>query len=328
MSDIGVRMIIRAYDQHFPLFRGEVPVPGVRLACEHAAQLPRDLPDGVDMAEVSFNRYIMAHARGDDDRPVGLPAFVLRGFRHRNFFVLAQSPLNSLAELRGRRVGTDSWPDSGTLWARAAMREAGVEIGDVRWTIGALDGDAPMKAPRAKDASPPADATHLADGDHLLAALTEGRIDAFTTAFAPDDVFRPGSWIRRLVPDYREVERGYRRRTGVYPAFHIVAARRSFALEHPQAVLAVYRALARSYEIWIDKTKAFAEASPWAMAELETMLGEFAGDSPPFGMDSAAHRRMVETMCQEQHAQGLVERPARPEELFADFDRLAAAGGA
>ena len=58
------------------------------------------------------------------------------------------------------------------------------------------------------------------------------------------------------------------------------------------------------------------------MDELETMLRDFGQETMPFGMDSEANRRMVETMCHEQHAQKLVDKPAKPEDLFRDFEKI------
>jgi 4,5-dihydroxyphthalate decarboxylase len=323
MADLDVRMILRAYDCFGPLHQGDVPIPGLRLAIDRHAALPLVLDDGIDLAETSFNRYILGRAKGDD-RLVGLPAFVMRGFRHRNFFVRAESPLGRLADLAGRRVGTNSWAESGTLWARAAMRDAGVGVEDVRWVLGPLDGATPPARGHSSPHDPPSPkgAVVLAPGETLLGELAAGRIDAVTTAFAPEEVFRKGGALRRLVRDYRAAETDYHRRTGLYPAFHIVVARRAFAEARPEAVTAVYDAMRRSFDLWIEKTKRFADASPWAMAELETLLGDFAEDTPPFGLGTDAHRRMVTAMCQEQEAQGLIARACDPEALFADFERM------
>lgn len=323
MAELEINLILRAYDHLAPLFLGDAPTPGIKLHLNHRAPLTVNFPDGIDLAEVSFNRYVVGYARGDDSL-VGMPAFVLRGFRHRNFFVRADSPLTRFSELRGLRVGTNSWPDTGTMWARAAMRDASVDVGDVNWVIGTLDAGTPNKPPSPNDAKPPEGAQYLSGTDNLLAALRDGRIDALTTAFAPDEVFRRDGWIRRLLTNYRELEQDYHRRTGVYPGFHIIAARREFAERHPQALLTLYDALQKSFDIWVVKAKRFAEASPWAMAELETLLGEFAADTPPFGMESPAHQRMVATICREQHAQRLVEKAANPADLFARFEEIRA----
>lgn len=321
MPDIDVSMTLRGYDQFCPLLLGDVPTPGVRLKIDHRSPLVLELPPALDVAEVSFNRYVVGYARGDDDL-IGLPAFILRGFRHRNFFVRGDSKLTRLSELRGLDVGTNSWPDTGTMWARAAMRDAGVGVEDVRWVIGMLDAKTPGKPPSPSDARPPQDARYLAGGESLLTELAEGRIDVVTTAFAPDEVFLKGGTIRRLVRNYREVEAEYRRRTGVYPGFHIVAVRRTFAERNPEAVLTIYDALRKSFDLWTTKVKRFAEASHWAMDDFEMILREFPEDASPFGMESPSHRKMVATVCAEQVAQKLVDQPARPEDLFAGFETL------
>ncbi|MCM0018383.1 MAG: hypothetical protein NBV67_00140 [Tagaea sp.] len=262
-----------------------------------------------------------SRARGDDS-VVGVPAFILRGFRHRNFFVAVDSNLTKLADLAGKRLGTNSWPDTGTMWARAAMRDAGVDVGDVHWTIGTLDANTPNKPPSPNDAKPPSDARFLTGSENLLDELRAGRLDAITTAFAPESVFAKDGWLRRLVPDYRAAEAEYRRRTGIYPGFHIVAVRREFALRHPLVVPVVYGALRQAFDVWTLKAKRFAEATPWAMAEFETLCRDFPDDTPPFGMESAAHRKMVAALCHEQHAQGLVPQAADPAKLFADFESI------
>jgi 4,5-dihydroxyphthalate decarboxylase len=146
-----------------------------------------------------------------------------------------------------------------------------------------------------------------------------------TVAFAPDAVFAPGGAVRRLMRNYRDIEQDYYRRTGIYPGFHIVAARREFAERHPWALMVIYKALQKSFDLWVRKVKQFSEATPWAMDELETMLTVFAGDTPPFGVDSPAHRLMMEAMCREQFAQALVDKPADPATLFTDFVAIAAA---
>ena len=72
--------------------------------------------------------------------------------------------------------------------------------------------------------------------------------------------------------------------------------------------------------------KWFAEDSPWAMREMELLLTDFADDAV-FGMESKANQRMVETICREQHAQGLVEKAADPKTLFSGFEAVRRAAG-
>ena len=320
MADLDVNMIMRAYDQLCPMHLGDVPTPGIQLKIDRHSPLTLVFPDGVDVAEVSFNRYVGGYARGDESL-VGMPAFILRGFRHRNFFVSRDSKLTKLSDLKGKRVGTNSWPDTGTMWARIAMVDAGVGVEDVQWVLGTLDPKNPSKPPSPNDAQPPKGARFLTGSETLLDELAAGRIDCVTTAKAPSEVFKKGGAIRRLVENYPEVEADYHRRTGVYPGFHVIAVRRSFAEKHPKAVMTIYEAMRKSWTIWEDKVKWFAEDSPWAMKEMELLCTDFAADSV-FGMESEANRRMVETICREQHAQGLVPKAADPKRLFADFEAI------
>lgn len=321
MHDVTVNMILRAYDQFCPLILGNVQTPGIDLRIDFRADIGNEFPDTLDVGEVSFNRYVMAYANGDR-RLVGIPAFVLRGFRHRNYIVRRDSDLTSLSDLRGKRVGCNSWSDSGTLWARHALREAGVDIGDVQWVIGHLDDVTKLKPRTPQDVVPPPGTEFLSDDQNLMAEMMAGRIDAITTAFMPDMVFMADGAVRRLMTDFRTAEIDFHNRTGIYPAFHIMAFRRAFAEVHPAAVVAVYRALQESWRLWWAKAKKFGETSPWAIAEIETMLADFSEDTPPFGSRQAATKRMLATMCHEQVAQGLVNAPAEPDSLFAEFEAM------
>lgn len=321
MSNIRVNMVLRAYDQFCPLMLGNVQTPGIDLRVDFRADIGNEFPDTLDVGEVSFNRYVMAYANGDRCL-VGIPAFVLRGFRHRNYIVRRDSDLKSLSDLRGKRIGCNSWSDSGTLWARQALREAGVDIGDVQWVIGHLDETTKLKPRTPQDVCPPPGTEFLSEDQNLMAEMMAGRIDAITTAFMPDMVFMPDGAARRLVTDFRAVETEFHKRTGIYPAFHVMAFRRDFAEAHPAAVVAVYNALQESWRQWWTKAKKFGETSPWAIAEIETMFADFPEDTPPFGSGNAATRRMLATMCHEQFAQGLVKSPADPESLFAEFESM------
>lgn len=326
MAKTKIAMRVRPYDHVCPLLLGLVEAPGLELSFDMTGPLEMDFPQTLQAAEVSFTRYMTSYALGQDEL-IGLPAFILRGYRHRNFFVMRDSPLRSLSQLKGKRVATNSWGDTGTLWARAAMRDAGVEMADVTWVTGQLDPATPAHRVAPFEAPLPERSETLKAGDTLMAALAEGRVDAVTTAFAPADVFTNGGKVRRLVENYVEVERDYHARTGIYPNFHLIALRRGYAEAHPDVAVALYQGLQRSWDHWWTKAKKFSETGPWAMAEHETMAKEFPDDTPPFGLASAAHRKMLKVMCAEQKAQGLVARAADSEALFADFGKAAKAVG-
>ncbi|KAB0266806.1 ABC transporter substrate-binding protein [Microvirga brassicacearum] len=329
MIDVDLRLSVRPYDHLTPLFLGNVPTPGVKLHLNQATDLMetrtrllQGAPEGFDAAEVSFNRYAAGKANGDTSL-VGIPAFILRNFRHRCWYVRHDSPLESLKDLKGKRVGTDSWNDTGTMWSRAAMRDAGVQISDVKWTLGKLAPHVSQKpATPETDSEPAGGAERLPEGEYLLEALEAGRIDAITTAATPEGIYQQGGKVRRLLRNYRAVEAEYKRRNGFRPGLHIIAVRRDFAEQHPDSVLTLYKALRDTWPIWWAKLKRFGDATPWAAEEVETMIRDFADEMPPYGMESPAHQKMVASMCKEQFEQQLVPKLCQLEDLFGAFDAL------
>jgi 4,5-dihydroxyphthalate decarboxylase len=322
MSIEQINIALRPYDQFNPLIIGAAEVPGFKVSVDFRAPLSDDFSGGFHAREISFNRYVLARAKGDDSL-VGLPAFVLRGFRHRNYIVHRSSPITKLSELACGRVGTNSWSDTGTMWARAALREAGVDLDGVHWVIGDLDETVKVKPPTPLDVLPPTNSERLAENETLLGGLRKGTLDAVTTAFVPNAIYESDGEFRRVIPNFRQAEVAYHQRTGVYPAFHIVAVQRSFAEQAPEAVLALYQALIKSWQIWWTKTKNYGDASPWAIEEAETLVKQFPDDLMPFGTSSPSHRHMLASMCIEQLQQKLVAKAADPESLFAKFNQIA-----
>jgi hypothetical protein len=55
-----------------------------------------------------------------------------------------------------------------------------------------------------------------------------------------------GSRIVRLYRDYRSAERECYRRTGIYPAHHIVALRREGIAQHRSVVASIFRAFVQA----------------------------------------------------------------------------------
>ena len=60
---------------------------------------------------------------------VAIPVYTARGFRHRSYVVREDSPLHTLAELKGKTIGIGNWSATGNTWSREALREAGVRRG-------------------------------------------------------------------------------------------------------------------------------------------------------------------------------------------------------
>jgi 4,5-dihydroxyphthalate decarboxylase len=307
----------RNYAYVQPLANGDVRVEGVDLNLERSWDaLPRVAANSPDVhgGEASFARYLLGLAAGDRS-VVGLPIFLMRGFRQRCFFVRRDSPLRDIADLTGKRVGINEWPATGNTWARALLRDRGVDIWSVRWLVGQVSTgykpapDDPL--PRGVER----------EGDHLLVdMLASGEIDALVCPWPPAGFYAPDSQVRRLYPDFAREEQAYFERTRIYPGHHVVVLRRDLVDAHPEVVGALYTAFDEARQVTEASFRAIAEILPWFLAELEQDTRLMGQDLHPYGVEP--NRHMIAAFCEEQFAQGLVQNALDPTLAFAEFEQL------
>ena len=323
MAGLPIRLVTNDFDFLAPLALGEVVAEGVDLRFERTPEaLDRTLADGsVDAGELSFARHLARLARGDRSF-VGLPIFPHRAFRHRCFFVRRGSALRGLAELAGRRIGTNEWPATGNTWSRAALREQGVAIEGMRWWVGSIDG-APSSRPQG---TLPAHVQPGPPGRTLLEMLLADELDALMCPKPPRGFYDPDGPVVRLIPDYRRAEAEYYRRTGIYPAHHIVGVRRELFEREPWVGTSLYRALDGSIRRWVEAARPLAELTPWMLSELEEVAALMGTGWHASGVEP--NRRMIQALCDELHVQGLVERRLEASAVFAEVETAIAEGEA
>jgi 4,5-dihydroxyphthalate decarboxylase len=309
----SIAIATRRWGHLWPLAAGTVATPGFDLRVDMLDPLPDLAADECyHGAEVSLSRYALRRAAGDD-RLVGVPAFLMRGFRHRCILVRRDSGLTSPAQLKGGAVGLTGWADSGNTWTRALLRAAGVALADIDWTVGALTRDAPA-TDRIGPVTAPANVHLAAAGTGLVDDLLRGRLDAIMTPFMPPGFHHADSPLRHLIVDYPSAEAEYYRQSGFCPAIHAFAVRGAVARRWPWLPQALYAALTESKRIWLrDRTK-LADASPWMLADIDATSRLFGTDWMPYGL--GPNQAMLAAFCTELEAQGLSEGPVDPHLLF------------
>ena len=124
--------------------------------------------------------------------------------------------------------------------------------------------------------------------------------------------------MKRLFPNYVEVEKEYYRRTKIFPPMHTVVIRRDVYAKNPWIAQSLYKAFteakAKAYALY-NQTAALPAMVPWLVAELEETRREMGEDWWPYGLEP--NRKALETFLRYHHEQGLSKRRFQPEELFA-----------
>jgi 4,5-dihydroxyphthalate decarboxylase len=317
VATVPIQLVTRNYLQIEPLASGEVAPEGIELAINRSVPMTTFLADPeVPAGEMSFAQYVRRIAAGDQE-VVGLPIFIMRGFRQRCFFVGRDSGLTSFDGLAGKRVGTNGWPDSGNTWSRSLLRNAGVEIDQVSWWVGPTEDHASKRTTAAElpDAVRP-----VADGETLVGMLMAGTLDAIMVPWPPKLFSDRDSPIRRLLPDFRAAELDYARQFGFWPGLHIIGVRASVLEAHPWVARSLYDAFDRAWKLTEERLTAWIDSTPWLQDDLE-QIRQFVGPGwQAHGVEQ--NRPMIETFCHELAAQHITGRVITIDELFGEFERV------
>ena len=270
-----------------------------------------------DCSEMSLSSYV-ASLSGENPPFVAIPVFPSRFFRHSCIFVSAKSGIRKPEELKGKRVGVPEYQMTAPVWIRGILSDDyGVKVTDVEHFSGGEE--EPGRDEKLKiDLPPEIRLRPIGPNQTLSRMLADGELDALVTARAPSTFQKEPDKVKRLFPNYVEVEKEYYRRTKIFPPMHTVVIRRDVYAKNPWVAQSLYKAFteakARAYALY-NQTAALPAMVPWLVAELEETRREMGEDWWPYGLEP--NRKALETFLRYHHEQGLSKRRFQPEELFA-----------
>jgi len=270
-----------------------------------------------DCSEMSLSSYV-ASLQTNDPPFIAIPAFPSRFFRHSCIFVSAKSGIRQPTDLKGRRIGVPEYQMTAPVWIRGILSDDyGVKVTEVEHLSGGEE--EPGREEKLQLNLPPAIKLRAIPPDKTLSRmLADGEIDALVTARAPSTFHREPDKVRRLFPDYVEIEKQYYRRTRIFPIMHTVVIRRDVYAKNPWVAQSLYKAFAAAKAKALalyDQSAALPAMVPWLLAELEATRREMGEDWWPYGL--APNRQVLDTFLRYHHEQGLSQRRFAPEELFA-----------
>jgi 4,5-dihydroxyphthalate decarboxylase len=319
MPDSPPTMVFAAqrFDRSAALIAGRVRldnvlvigVPGGRTAVQGL------LGGAFDAAEVPLARYVFWRDQG---APISaIPVFTDRLFSYPYIYTRPDAGINSLADLRGRRVvispGYFSTP---AFWHRAILQEEhDIQPQEIDWYTTGPDGDAAARIPA--DVKVTVAPGSLLGVERLLDGTGDCLMTARTAAVPPDERHR----VTRLLPDAHARQRQRYRETGCFPILHVVGIRNDALAKRPGLATELCRACdvskSHAYHILQDERMT---ALPFMREYLDETVA-LCGDDPwPYGLER--NRAELDTFLGHAHSQGLTRRRLAVDELF---DQQAAA---
>jgi 4,5-dihydroxyphthalate decarboxylase len=307
-----------------PLIDGDVAPEGIALTptVVHPSEMFwRQLKFGeFDVSEMSMSSLVISTSRGPTPW-VALPVFTTREFFHTRILVRADAGIAAPADLRGKRVGVPEYQQTAAIWTRGALEnEFGVTPREMEFFMERGDkshgGATGFKPPPGVTVHPIPASTNIGE------MLTRGELDATLLYLTnPNLVDRSridlstDKRVRTLFPDRAAEGRRYYAKTGLYPINHTVVVRRTLVEQHPWIVLNLYAAFAAARAA-VLRAGATALASHFETGLLgDDVKRALAADPMAYGVK--ATRKVLETIADYVHAQGLAERRVKIEELFA-----------
>lgn len=270
-----------------------------------------------EVSEFSLATYCTLAAQGDP-RMIALPIFPSRVFRHGAIFLREDSPIKTAADLKGKKIGIPQWTQTAVTYVRGWMQDdAGVPLNSVEWIQAGVN-DAGRKE-MAKFELPPGYRLTSVQDRNLGEMLVKGDVDAVISARAPN-VFLDGKHkIKRLIPDYREQEQRYFKKTGIFPIMHVIVVRRDVYEANRWIARNLLDAFERAKraclpEICQNQTSFLPTA--WGSDHIEDTARLLFpdGDLWPYGIEK--NRKTLEPFLTWCHEQGVTKRKLALEEMF------------
>src|SRR5207302_1574606 len=315
MSKLRLTFACGPYDRTLALRDGSVQPEGIEL--NYIASQPPDIFwrmlqfNEFEISEMSLSNYVTLV--GAEKAPfIAIPAFPSRVFRHGYFFINTEKGIKTPADLKGKRGGVPEYTMTAALYMRGLLQhEYGVKPSDVEWVQGRAD---------RLGRKLPADVrlTQAPPGTELGDLLERGEIDFMMTANNPLAFRRGSPKVRRLFPNYPELEKDYYRRTKIYPIMHTVVIRNDVYERNPWVALSMCRAACgakeHAYHLLADMGSPKV-SSAWLQPLLEEERAILGPDWFAYGIEP--NRPSIEALLQYTHEHGLTDRRVKLEELFA-----------
>ena len=290
--------------------------------------------DEFDVFEMSLSEFLITReqAKGDRWQWQALPIFPAKAFVWMTLFVNTGAGIQSLCDLKGKRVGIPDYVMTAGLWFRVILKElCNIQPKDISWYIGRVQ-DLSHGGLLGMDTRPPAgvSTTWLTAAQTFDVMLDKGEIDA-AYGFAPRhdaklmtlNIDRYGGTplegnprLRKMFADGGlSIVEAFYNKTGIVPANHVIVAQRRVLEQQlwlPSEIVRLFSESKRiAYERGNFASPAYLYFENSDRASQEKMVG-----NDPFPSGIKNNRQMLEMLFRNSHEEGLTQRLVKIEEVF------------
>jgi 4,5-dihydroxyphthalate decarboxylase len=300
---LTLKTAVATYAHTKALKDGTVTAPGIRFEQIEVSPIVAAFRRMVrtlefDVSEMAITTYLTARAH--NKAFTALPIFVMRQFHHAPIAYNVKSGVKSPKDLEGKKVGVRAYTVTTGVWARGILAtEYGVDLDKVTWVVVDEEHVQEYQKPANVLEKPGANlGKMLADGE-LAAAIGAGQVDS------PD--------VKPLIPNAREAEAAWYRKTGIYPINHTVVVKDSLLQADPTLAPRIFGAFKEAKAAFLKQLD-----SPGLSGDAQVLAQRrsVVGDDPlPNGV--ARNRKALEAIIQFARDQKILPRAVSPEEVFA-----------
>ena len=317
-----------------PLMKGTVQAEGIEIVPTYSHPSEtfwRQLKfQEFEVVEMSMSSYLIARERGFD--LIALPVFPSRRLFHTEVSYNVDSGIQKPEDLAGKRFGVGEYQQTAALWQRGILEhDFGVSQYKVHWYMerteelshGGATGFTPPQGISFQRIPPDKSmASMLVNNELDAAAINSPWQNTPNVIGRSHRITGGGDWskVKRLFPDRMAEGKRFFQKWGFLPVNHAYTIRGDIYKKYPWVAFNLYTGFVKAKaELNIKLADSIPSGLFFGKEYLAMTREIFGGDPYPYGLK--ANRKMLETLIDFSHEQGLITKKPRVEDLFAESTR-------
>lgn len=331
MAKLKLNFISGANERVEPLMQGLVEAEGIEIIPTYSHPSETFLRQLRDMefpvGEMSMSSYLIARERGFD--MIALPVFPSRRLFHTELSVHVDSGIKKPEEIVGKRIGVSEYQQTAALWQRGILEhDFGVSQNKVHWYMERTE---EMSHGGVTGFKPPDGISfqRIPSDKSLASMLVNHELDVAAInspwRHAPNQLGRShritgagGDWtkVKPLFDDKIAEGKRFFDKWGFLPVNHAYTIRGDIYRKYPWAAFNLFIGFVKAKEYFNERLSDRIPSGLFFGKEYLAQTQQIFGKDPfPYGVK--ANRKLIETLIDFSHEQGLITKKPKIEDLFA-----------